>query len=86
LDFGYSDHLAQILKTGPVKTDGPNYLLQKESWQEILSKSDVNMEINLYNKVPDQIKVRENFNSFKKDFKCFLLRHCFYSLDEFMSF
>jgi hypothetical protein len=44
------------------------------------------MGISLYNKVPDQIKLKENFNSFKKDLKSFLLKHWFYSVDEFMSF
>jgi hypothetical protein len=57
LDLGYSEHLAQILlnanrpERGPVKirkrqftkesTDKFNYLLQKESWQENLSNSDI---------------------------------------------
>jgi hypothetical protein len=46
----------------------------------------INMGISLYNKVLDQIKLKENFNSFKKDLKSFLLKHCFYSVDEFTSF
>jgi hypothetical protein len=40
----------------------------------------------LYNKVPDHIKVRENFKLIKRDLKSFLLQHSFYSVDEFMEF
>jgi hypothetical protein len=43
------------------------------------------MGISLYNKVPDQIKLRENFNSFKKELNFFLLKHSFYSVNEFIS-
>jgi hypothetical protein len=39
-----------------------------------------------YNKVLDQIKLRENFKSFIKDLNSFLLKDSFYSVDEFMSF
>jgi hypothetical protein len=45
----------------------------------------INMGISLYNKVPDEIKLRENLNSFKKGLKSFLLKHSFYSVDEFIS-
>jgi hypothetical protein len=41
------------------------------------------MEISLYNKVPDHTKLKDNFNSFKKASKSFLLKHYFYSVDEF---
>jgi hypothetical protein len=44
------------------------------------------MGISLYNKVPDQIKQKNHFNSFKKGLRSFLLKHSFYSVDEFMSF
>jgi hypothetical protein len=54
--------------------------------QLIFKKSMINFGINIYNKVLDQIKLREDFNSFKKDLKLFLLEHFFYSVDEFMSF
>jgi hypothetical protein len=39
----------------------------------------------LYNKVPEQIKIRKHFNSFKRDLKPFLLKYSIYSVDEFMS-
>jgi hypothetical protein len=47
--------------------------------------SVINMGISLYNKVPDEIKLRENFNSFKKELKSFLLKDSFYSVDELIS-
>jgi hypothetical protein len=52
----------------------------------IFKKGVINMEISLYSKVSDQIKLKENFNSFEKELKSFLLKHCFYSVDEFMPF
>jgi hypothetical protein len=42
------------------------------------------MESSLYNKVLEQIKLRKNFNSFKRDVQSFLLKHSFYSVNEFM--
>jgi hypothetical protein len=48
--------------------------------------SVINMGISLHNKVPDQIKLRENLNLFKNDLKSFLLNHSFYFVEEFMSF
>jgi hypothetical protein len=42
------------------------------------------MGISLYNKIPDQIKLRENFNLFKMDLKSFLLNRSFYSVEEFV--
>jgi hypothetical protein len=52
----------------------------------LLKKSVINMGIGLYNKVPDQIKLRGNFHLFKKDLKSFLLNHSFSSVEEFISF
>jgi hypothetical protein len=52
----------------------------------LFKKSMINMGISLYNKVPDQIKSRENFNSFKKRLKSFLLKQSCCSLAEFMLF
>jgi hypothetical protein len=47
----------------------------------LFKKSVIIMGIGLYNKVPNQIKLKENFNSFKKDLKSVLLKHCFHSVD-----
>jgi hypothetical protein len=52
----------------------------------LFKKSVINMGISLYNMVPDQEILWENFNLFKKDLKSFLLNHSSYSVDEFMSF
>jgi hypothetical protein len=52
----------------------------------LFKKNVMNMGISLYNKVPDQIKQKDNFNSFKKGVRSFVLKHSFYSVDEFMSF
>jgi hypothetical protein len=51
----------------------------------LFKKSVMNKGISLYNKVPDHIKQKDNFNSFKKGLRSFLLKHSFYSVDEFMS-
>jgi hypothetical protein len=52
----------------------------------LFKKSMIKMRIGLYDKVTDQIKLSENFNSFKEGSKSFLLKHLFYSVDEFISF
>jgi hypothetical protein len=44
------------------------------------------MGLSLYDKVPDQIKLKENISAFKMHVKTFMLKHSFYSVDEFMSF
>jgi hypothetical protein len=48
----------------------------------IFKKIVMTMDISLYSKVPDQIKLRENFTLFKKCLKFFLLKHSFYSVEE----
>jgi hypothetical protein len=52
----------------------------------LFKKSVINMDIILYDKVPDQIKLREIFNLFKEDLKSFLESHSFYSAVKFTSF
>jgi hypothetical protein len=52
----------------------------------LFRKSVVNMGIRLYNKVPDHVQMGDNFKSFKRYLKSFLLQHSFYSVDEFMKF
>jgi hypothetical protein len=49
-------------------------------------KIDLNMGISLYNEDLDQIKLMENFNSFKNSLKSFLFKRSFYSDDKFMPF
>jgi hypothetical protein len=50
----------------------------------IAKKSVMNRGISLYNKVPVQIKLRENVNLFEKDLKSLLVNHSFYSVEEFV--
>jgi hypothetical protein len=52
----------------------------------IFKRSVMNMEIRLYNRVLNQIKLRKGLNSFRRELKSFLLRYSFYSVDEFMSY
>jgi hypothetical protein len=51
----------------------------------LFKRSVINMGTSLYNKIPNQIKLRKNFNSFRKELKSFLLKYSFYSI-EFMSY
>jgi hypothetical protein len=44
------------------------------------------MGIELYSKVPNKIKKTADFLAFKKDLKSFLLKHSFYTINEFVSF
>jgi hypothetical protein len=49
-------------------------------------KSVVNMGIELYSKVPNEIKNTVDFTVFEKDLKFVLLKHSFYIINEFVSF
>jgi hypothetical protein len=44
---------------------------------DIFMTGIINMGIGLYDKAPDQIKLKKSFNSFEKDLKIFLFKHCF---------
>lgn len=49
-----------------------------------LCKSSKNsLNLNLYNKIPENIKSLNIFR-FKKEIKKFLIEHCFYTLDEYI--
>jgi hypothetical protein len=39
----------------------------------------------LYNKLPERIRLLENFRSFKKEVKLLLISNTFYSADEFLN-
>jgi len=39
----------------------------------------------LYNKLPDYIKEIESYKTYRKQLKSFLLRHAFYSVEEFVA-
>ena len=49
-------------------------------------KSVINMGIRLYNKVPIHIKKLEEYKSYKRELKSFLINHAFYSIEEFLCY
>jgi hypothetical protein len=51
---------------------------------DIYKKSVLYMGTKVYNKLPSYIKEIDNYKAFKKELKLFLLRHTFYSVEEFM--
>jgi hypothetical protein len=48
-------------------------------------KSEINIWIRLYNKMPGYIQEMDNYKAFKKDLKYFLLYHAVHSQEEFIS-
>ena len=52
---------------------------------EVYKTSVINMGSKVYNNLPGFIKEIDDYKAFKKDLKLFLLRHSFYSLEEFVS-
>jgi hypothetical protein len=57
-----------------------NYLV---ATQLVTSRIGLNA-IRLYNKLPERIRVLENFRSFKKEVKSLLIANTLYSVDEFL--
>jgi len=53
---------------------------------EIYKKSIINMGTKVYNKLPRFLKEIEEYGTFRKKLKLFLLLHSFYSVEEFISF
>ena len=51
-----------------------------------LKKSVINMEIQLYSKVPVNIKQLNKYKPLTTEFKYFLMNHVFYSINEFLSY
>jgi hypothetical protein len=52
---------------------------------KIYEKSVINMGTKVYNKLPKFLKEIDNYKSFKKELKLFLLLQSFYSVEEFIS-
>lgn len=50
----------------------------------LFQKSEVNMGIKPYNKVPESNKNLHNFKFLKKELKSFILSHSFHSVYEFL--
>jgi exonuclease III len=51
----------------------------------VYKKSVINMGTKIYNKLPDYIKGKDSYKTFKKELKAFLIHHTFYSVEEFIS-
>ena len=51
----------------------------------LFKNSSANVGIKLYIKLPNTIKRLEKIEEFKRKLKYFLLRHIFYSVDEYIS-
>jgi len=64
--------------------------IQEEMWiyklncviQIFIKKSVINKGIQLHNKVPKNIKKLEEYKSYKRELKSFLIEHAFCSLEE----
>ena len=52
---------------------------------DLYKRSVVNMGSKLHNKLPDYIKEIESYKTFRKEMKSFLLRHTFYSVEQFVA-
>ena len=52
---------------------------------DFYKRSVVDMGYKLYNKLPDYIIEIESYKTFRKELKSFLLRHTFYSVEEFVA-
>jgi len=50
---------------------------------EVYKKSVINIGTKVYNNLPGFVKEMNDYKSFKKELKLFLLCHSFYSLEEF---
>ena len=50
----------------------------------LYQKGVINMGKKLFNKLPIQIKQLDNFKSFKREVKTFLVNNSFYTIDEFL--
>ena len=52
----------------------------------LLQKSVVNVNMKLYNRLPERIKTLNDFKRFKKEVKFLLLNNYFYTIKEFLQF
>jgi hypothetical protein len=52
----------------------------------LCQRSEINMGIKLFNKLPIQIKQLNNYKGFKKEVKSFLLHNSLYAIEEFFNF
>jgi hypothetical protein len=52
---------------------------------DIYKNCVINMGTKLYHKMPDYIKLMDNYKAFKNELKSVLLYHAFYSVEESVS-
>ena len=52
----------------------------------LFKNTSANVGVELYNTLPNTIKKLEKIRDFKKRLTYFLLKHTFYSVDEYMSY
>jgi len=57
----------------------------KQQKTEIYKKSVINMDTKIYNNLPEFLKEIDDYKTFKKELKLFLLLHSFYSVEDFVS-
>jgi hypothetical protein len=68
-------------------TTKSSYDLHTQQCNTVLyQKSVVNMGIKLFNKLPVQIKQLDNYKSFKRKVKTFLVYNSVYTIEEFLNF
>jgi hypothetical protein len=53
---------------------------------DLYTKSVINMGIQLYNRVPINVKKLEKCITYKRELKSFLTDHAFYSIEEFLCY
>jgi len=60
--------------------------IQVQSYKtDLYKQSVINMGTELYNKMPGYVKETDNYKTFKKELKLFLVYHACYSVEEFVS-
>jgi hypothetical protein len=66
-------------------TRGKNKVHTRTCRTALVQNNVLNNAIRLYNKLPERIRVFENFRSFKKEVKSLLIANTLYSVDEFLN-
>jgi hypothetical protein len=67
-------------------TQGKSDLHTQSCHTTLFQKSVVNMDVKLYNSLPERIKTLIAFQTFKKEVKCLLLNNSFTTIQEFLQF
>jgi hypothetical protein len=75
-----------VIKQHSVQRDYNTHHRPQFCRPDIFKKSVNNMGIKLYNMLPSYIKKLEDIQGFKKELKLSLLKHTFYSAEEYLSY